>query len=162
MNWSEEVSLWRKIENKSQKRKCLCLLKCLSQCAGKLAYTVLGDLGLATVPGYWRKMLSSRSQRGNITWEKFLKIKKSFPLRSPRLYIPFTRMQSFAVLWINCWRGSCGKSAGGLLWGLRTVRCAATRPRGWDSLAPLNCRDDVVHLLWRRASIEITSEKFIP
>ncbi len=47
---------------------------------------------------YWRKMLSSRSQRGNITWEKFLNIKKSFPLRCPRLYIPFTRMKSLAIL----------------------------------------------------------------
>jgi RNA-directed DNA polymerase len=47
---------------------------------------------------YWRKMLSSRSQRGNITWETFQKIKKSFPLRCPRLYIPFVRMQSLAVL----------------------------------------------------------------
>jgi group II intron reverse transcriptase/maturase len=47
---------------------------------------------------YWCKMLSSRSQRGNIIWEKFWKIKKSFPLRCPRLYIPFARMQSLAVL----------------------------------------------------------------
>jgi len=47
---------------------------------------------------YWRKMLTSRSQRGNIIWEKFQKIKESFPLRCPRLYIPFARMQFLAVL----------------------------------------------------------------
>ena len=47
---------------------------------------------------YRRKMLSSRGQRGNIIWEKFHKIKKSFPLRRPKLYIPFARMQSLAVL----------------------------------------------------------------
>jgi len=47
---------------------------------------------------YWRKMLSSRSQRGNITWEVFQKIKESFPLRRPRLYVPFSSMQSLAVL----------------------------------------------------------------
>jgi len=47
---------------------------------------------------YWRKMLSSRSQRGNIVWETFHKIRKSFPLRRPRLYIPFAKMQTLAVL----------------------------------------------------------------
>ena len=47
---------------------------------------------------YWHKMLSSRSQLGNIIWETFHKIKKSFPLRRPKLYIPFARMQSLAVL----------------------------------------------------------------
>ncbi len=47
---------------------------------------------------YWRKMLSSRSQRGNITWEKFHKIKETFPLRRPRLYVPYVKMKSLAVL----------------------------------------------------------------
>ena len=47
---------------------------------------------------YWRKMLSSRSQRGNIVWETFHKIRKSFPLRHPRLYVPFAKMQTLAVL----------------------------------------------------------------
>ena len=47
---------------------------------------------------YWRKMLSSRSQRGNINWETFQKIKQSFPLRFPRLYIPFARMSFLAIL----------------------------------------------------------------
>ena len=47
---------------------------------------------------YWRKMLSSRSQRGNITWEKFHKIKATFPLRRPRLYVPYSMMKSYVVL----------------------------------------------------------------
>ena len=46
----------------------------------------------------WRRMLSTRSQRGNVTWEKFSKIKQSFPLRQPRLYVPYSRMKSLAVL----------------------------------------------------------------
>ena len=47
---------------------------------------------------YWRKMLSSLSQRGNINWETFQKIKQSFSLRFPRRYIPFARMSSLAIL----------------------------------------------------------------
>jgi len=43
-------------------------------------------------------MLSSRSQRGTVTWEKFRKIKQTFPLRRPRLYVPYSRMKSLAVL----------------------------------------------------------------
>ena len=46
----------------------------------------------------WRRMLSSRSQRGKVTWEKFQKIKASFPLRRPRLYVPYSRMKSLAIL----------------------------------------------------------------
>jgi group II intron reverse transcriptase/maturase len=47
---------------------------------------------------WWRRMLSSRSQRGNVTWEKFWRIKQTFPLRRPRLYVPYSRMKSLAVL----------------------------------------------------------------
>ncbi len=47
---------------------------------------------------YWRRMLNSRSQRSNITWGKFQKIEETFPLRRPRLYIPYDRMKSLAVL----------------------------------------------------------------
>lgn len=50
------------------------------------------------VERYWRKMLGTRSQRGHLTWEAFYKIKETFPIRSPRLYVPFARMQSLAVL----------------------------------------------------------------
>ncbi len=40
----------------------------------------------------------ARKETKLVIWEKFQKIKESFPLRSPRLYIPFVRMQSLAVL----------------------------------------------------------------
>ena len=46
----------------------------------------------------WRRMLSTRSQRGKVTWEKFQKIKQSFPLNRPRLYVPYSRMKPLAVL----------------------------------------------------------------
>ena len=46
----------------------------------------------------WRRMLSTRSQRGNVTWESFHKIKATFPLCRPRLYVPYARMQNLAVL----------------------------------------------------------------
>jgi RNA-directed DNA polymerase len=46
----------------------------------------------------WRRMLNSRSQRGKLTWEKFHAIKRSFPLKRPRLYVPYSRMQDLAVL----------------------------------------------------------------
>ena len=47
---------------------------------------------------YWRRMLCSRSQRGNVNWEKFQRIKAANPLRAPRLYVPYSRMQALAVL----------------------------------------------------------------
>jgi len=46
----------------------------------------------------WRRALSSRSQRGNITWEKFNSIKILHPLQRPRLYVPYSLMKSLAVL----------------------------------------------------------------
>jgi RNA-directed DNA polymerase len=46
----------------------------------------------------WKRMLNSRSQRSKITWEKFCRIKESFPLKRPRLYVPYSRMQDLAVL----------------------------------------------------------------
>jgi hypothetical protein len=46
----------------------------------------------------WRQALSSRSQRGNITWEKFCSIKTLHPLQRPRLYVPYSLMKSLAVL----------------------------------------------------------------
>lgn len=47
---------------------------------------------------FWRKSLSSRSQRGSVSWEKFYIIRENYPLRRPKLYVPYSRMQSFAVL----------------------------------------------------------------
>lgn len=46
----------------------------------------------------WRRILNTRSQRSKLTWEKFLTIKKGFPLQRPRLYVPYDRMQELAVL----------------------------------------------------------------
>ena len=47
---------------------------------------------------YWRRMLGSRSQRGNVSWEKFQRIKAAYPLAAPRLSVPYNRMQALAVL----------------------------------------------------------------
>jgi group II intron reverse transcriptase/maturase len=47
---------------------------------------------------YWRKMLSSRSQKSYITWESFKYLKQVFPLQRPRLSVPFAKMKAFAVL----------------------------------------------------------------
>jgi group II intron reverse transcriptase/maturase len=47
---------------------------------------------------YWRKMLSSRSQKSCITWERFNYLKQVFPLQQPKLSVPFGRMKALAVL----------------------------------------------------------------
>ena len=47
---------------------------------------------------YWRKMLSSRSQKGRLNWQKYNNILKLFPLPRPRLYIPYSRMDRLACL----------------------------------------------------------------
>ena len=47
---------------------------------------------------YWRKMLCSRCWKGYVTWEKFYKIKQYYPLKKPKLSLPFAKMQAFAVL----------------------------------------------------------------
>lgn len=47
---------------------------------------------------YWRKMLSSRSQKSDITWEKFNHLKQVFPLQRPKLSIPLGRMKELVVL----------------------------------------------------------------
>jgi len=47
---------------------------------------------------YWRKMLCSRSRKGNITWEKFQSIKQAYPLQRPKIFIPYTAMKTLAVL----------------------------------------------------------------
>ncbi len=50
------------------------------------------------VERYWRKMLCSRSRKGNVAWEVFQRIKERFPLQRPRLRISYGKLQSFAVL----------------------------------------------------------------
>jgi len=47
---------------------------------------------------YWHKMLSSRSQKSYITWERFNFLKQVFPLQRPKLSVPYTRMKALAVL----------------------------------------------------------------
>ena len=47
---------------------------------------------------YWRKVLSSRSQKGKVIWVKFNKILKIFPLRQPKIYLPYQAMRNLAVL----------------------------------------------------------------
>lgn len=47
---------------------------------------------------YLRKMLSSRSQKSYITWDKFKNIKEKFPLLKPKISIPFREMKSYAIL----------------------------------------------------------------
>jgi RNA-directed DNA polymerase len=50
------------------------------------------------VERYWRKMLSSRSRAGNISWEVFYRIKERFPLQRPKLRLPYRELQRYAVL----------------------------------------------------------------
>ena len=50
------------------------------------------------VESYWRKMLSSRSRKGHVTWEAFHRIKTRHPLQRPKLYLPYRRLQALAVL----------------------------------------------------------------
>ncbi|MFJ7729765.1 hypothetical protein ACIQXV_27140 [Neobacillus sp. NPDC097160] len=47
---------------------------------------------------YWKRMLSSRSQKSYITREKFNKIKSIFPLKRPKLSIPFSELKIYAKL----------------------------------------------------------------
>ena len=51
-----------------------------------------------TVERYWRKMLSSRSRKGNVPWERFHRTKARFPLQRPRLALSYLELKSFAVL----------------------------------------------------------------
>jgi RNA-directed DNA polymerase len=66
-------------------------------------YGVAGNLGslqrvYRSVERYWRKMLSSRSQKGQVRWDVFLAIKRTYPLQRPRLSLPYTRLKQYAGL----------------------------------------------------------------
>ena len=50
------------------------------------------------VETYWRKMLSSRSRSGYISWELFEGIKACFPLQRPKLRLTYCELQAMAVL----------------------------------------------------------------
>jgi len=47
---------------------------------------------------YWRKMLSSRSQNGKVSWDKFNHFLKKFPLCKPRIYLPYREIRKMARL----------------------------------------------------------------
>ena len=47
---------------------------------------------------YWRTVLSSRSQRGRMNWEKFRKVLSSYPLRTPRIRFKFDDLDHLSFL----------------------------------------------------------------
>ena len=47
---------------------------------------------------YLKKMLSRRSQKGNVTWELFDKIREKHPILRPYIKIPFTKFKEYAML----------------------------------------------------------------
>ena len=66
-------------------------------------YGVAGNLRslqrlYANVERYWRNMLSSRSRTGLIRWDVFQQLKSAYPLQRPKLFLPYTRIKSYAVL----------------------------------------------------------------
>jgi len=56
-----------------------------------------GAEGPSAVEYYWRKMLSSRSWKGEIWWKKFQQIKARFPLLRPKLHLPYGALQALAT-----------------------------------------------------------------
>lgn len=50
------------------------------------------------VERYWRKMLSSRSQKGYMTWDVFNRLKMRYPLPRPKLALSSNALQRCAVL----------------------------------------------------------------
>ena len=46
----------------------------------------------------WRKMRSSRSQKGKGRWEVFVHITHPSPLQRPKRSLPYTRVKQYAVL----------------------------------------------------------------
>ena len=50
------------------------------------------------VERYWRKMLSSRSRKGKVSWDAFQRIKTRWPLQRPRLALTHWELQALAVL----------------------------------------------------------------
>ena len=50
------------------------------------------------VERYWYKMLCSRSRKGHFPWTVFQRIKARFPLKRPRVVLPYRELQAIAVL----------------------------------------------------------------
>lgn len=66
-------------------------------------YGIAGNVGSLLrvyrhVERYWRRMLSSRSRKGQVRWEVFLAIKRAYPLQRPKLRVPYARLKQYAVL----------------------------------------------------------------
>ncbi len=47
---------------------------------------------------YWRRMLSRRSQKSRVTWDALLRILRRFPLKRPKLSIPYTALPQYVIL----------------------------------------------------------------
>ena len=47
---------------------------------------------------YWRKCLSSRSQRGKVNWEKYRRLLKIFPLREPKIKLTYRALNNMVLL----------------------------------------------------------------
>ncbi len=47
---------------------------------------------------YWKKILSNRSRKGIVTWDKFKRILKITPLLQPKLSIPYGYMAKYVML----------------------------------------------------------------
>ena len=47
---------------------------------------------------FLKKMLSSRSRKGNVTWELFDKIMKKYPILRPYMKIPYAEFKKYAML----------------------------------------------------------------
>lgn len=50
------------------------------------------------VERYWHKLLCSRSWKSYISWDKFILIKKQYPIQQPKLKYSFVEMNKLAVL----------------------------------------------------------------
>jgi len=50
------------------------------------------------VERYWRKMLSSRSWKGEVRWQAFHRVQERFPLLRPKLYLPYRGLHALAAL----------------------------------------------------------------
>jgi len=46
----------------------------------------------------WRKWLSTRSQKGKLSWENYRKLMTIWPLQAPRIYVSYARMKQLARL----------------------------------------------------------------
>ena len=46
----------------------------------------------------WRKWLSTRSQKGRLSWIKYKKLLELFPLQAPKIAVPYARLKQLALL----------------------------------------------------------------